>query len=88
MDTADVRARWLTVAGAPRDRVIIDLRGIGDAVRSAVAQRRITVAHLSRQALLATIAASDPTVAPQGSDRPTPSFSTAKLTLHRAAEVE
>ena len=69
------------MTGAPRDRVMIDLRGIGDAVRSAAAQRGTTVAHLARQALLATIAASDPTVTPLGSDSQTPGFSTAKLTL-------
>lgn len=67
--------------GAPRDRVIIDLRGIGDAVRSAAVQRRITVAHLARQALLSTIAESELTVTQPGSDRPTPSYSTSKLTL-------
>jgi hypothetical protein len=68
---ADVRARELNMAGAPRDRVIIDLRGISDAVRSAAAQRRTTVAHLARQALLSTVAASEPTVTPLGSDSPT-----------------
>ena len=67
--------------GALRDRVIIDLRGIGDAVRSAAAQRRITVAQFARQALLATVDASEPNVAPPGSDSPTPSFAIAKLTL-------
>ena len=66
---------------ASRDRVSIDLRGICDAVRSAAAQRGITVAHLARQALLSTIAASEPAAEPLGSVRPTPSFSTAKLTL-------
>ena len=69
------------MAGAPRDRVIIDLRGIGDAVRSAAAQRRISVAHLARQALLSTIAASEPAAEPLGSDSPTPRFASAKLTL-------
>jgi hypothetical protein len=69
------------MAGAPRDRVIVDLRGIGGAVRSAAAQRRVTVAHLARQALLATVDASALTVAPRGSDRPTQNFPTAKLTL-------
>jgi hypothetical protein len=78
---ANMRARELTMAGVPRDRVIIDLRGIGDAVRSAAVQRRTTVAHLARQALLSTIAASEPPVAPPGSDCPAPSFSTTKLTL-------
>ena len=69
------------MAGSPRDRVIIDLRGIGDAVRSAAAQRRVTVAYLARHALLATVGDSHPTSTPLGSDCPTPSFSAAKLTL-------
>jgi hypothetical protein len=69
------------MVSASRDRVIIDLRGIGDAVRSAAAQRGITVAHLARQALLSTTAESELTVAPPGSDSPTLSFSSAKLTL-------
>lgn len=67
--------------GAPRDRVIIDLRGIGDAVRSAAVQRDVTVAHLARQALLSSMAVSEPTVVPPGSDSPTPSFPASKLTL-------
>lgn len=69
------------MAGAPRDRVIIDLRGIGDAVRSAAARRRVTVARLARQALLATVDTREPTVMPLGSDCPTPSLSIVKLTL-------
>ena len=69
------------MAGAPRDRVIIDLRGIGDAMRSAAAQRGVTVAHLARQALLSTIAASEPAAELLGSDSPTPRFASAKLTL-------
>jgi hypothetical protein len=69
------------MTGALRDRVVIDLRGIGDAVRSAAARRGITIAHLARQALLATVGTSEPSVAPPGSDGPTPSFPTVKLTL-------
>ena len=69
------------MASASRDRVIIDLRGIGDAVRSAAAQRRISVAHLARQCLLSAMAPSEPPARPPGSDCPTPSFPTAKLTL-------
>ena len=73
-------ARCVTQMGTPRDRVIIDLRGIGDAVRSTASRRNITVAHLARQALVAAVGANEPTVAP-GSDSPTPCFSTAKVTL-------
>ena len=69
------------MVSASRDRVIIDLRGIGDAVRSAAAQRRISVAHLARQALLSTIAASEPATEPLRSDSPTPRFASVKLTL-------
>jgi hypothetical protein len=42
------------MAGSSRDRVTIDLRGIGDAVRSAAAGRGQTVAALARQALVAS----------------------------------
>jgi hypothetical protein len=38
-----------------RDRVTIDLRGIGDALRSAAAGRDLTVAALARQALVDAI---------------------------------
>jgi hypothetical protein len=40
------------VAGTGRDRVTIDLRGIGDAVRMAARARRTTVADLARTALV------------------------------------
>jgi hypothetical protein len=42
------------MAGSSRDRVTIDLRGIGDAVRSAAAGRGQTVAAFARQALVAS----------------------------------
>jgi hypothetical protein len=45
------------VACASRDRVTIDLRGIGDAVRSAATERSLTVAALARQALLDAVGA-------------------------------
>lgn len=38
-----------------RDRVTIDLRGIGDAVRASAVSRGVTVAHFSRQALIEAI---------------------------------
>jgi hypothetical protein len=41
------------MARSPRDRVAIDLRGIGDAVRSAAAGRGLTLAAFSREALVA-----------------------------------
>jgi hypothetical protein len=40
------------MAGATRDRVTVDLRGIGDAVRDAARTRSITIAALARQALV------------------------------------
>jgi hypothetical protein len=40
------------VAAPSRDRVTIDLRGIGDAVRQAATERGATVAALARQALI------------------------------------
>ena len=42
------------MAGSSRDRVTIDLRGIGDAVRTAAAGRGQTVAAFARQALVAS----------------------------------
>lgn len=41
------------MAGSSRDRVTIDLRGIGDAVRSAAAGRGQTVAAFARESLIA-----------------------------------
>lgn len=43
------------MAGASRDRVTIDLRRIGDAVRSAAAARDLTIAALARHALAEAI---------------------------------
>ena len=43
------------MAGASRDRVTIDLRGIGDAVRAAAACRGMGVAQLVRRALVMSL---------------------------------
>ena len=43
------------MAGASRDRVTIDLRGIGDAVRSAAARQGIGIAQLARRAIVASL---------------------------------
>lgn len=43
------------MAGATRDRVTVDLRGIGDAVRAAAMARQTTIAALVRQALVDAI---------------------------------
>jgi hypothetical protein len=74
--------------GASRDRVTIDLRGIGDAVRAAAACRGMGVAQLVRRAVVMSLDLHVPaTVAPmkQGSDGQTPDEAptreTAKLTL-------
>jgi hypothetical protein len=76
------------VAGPSRDRVTIDLRGIGDAVRAAAACRGMGVAQLVRRALVMSLdLRATATVAPvkPGSDGQTPdkipSRETAKLTL-------
>jgi hypothetical protein len=45
----------MAVAVRSRDRVTIDLRGIGDAVRLAAAQRSMTIAALARHALVELI---------------------------------
>ena len=43
------------MAGAGRDRVSIDLRGVGDIVRAAARTRQITVAAFAREALLEAV---------------------------------
>jgi hypothetical protein len=74
--------------GASRDRVMIDLRGIGDAVRAAAACRGMGVAQRVRRAVVMSLDLHAPaTVAPmkRGSDGQTPdqvpTRETAKLTL-------
>lgn len=74
--------------GASRDRVTIDLRGIGDAVRAAGAVRRTGVAQFVRRALVMSLdlRAMAAAVPPEmGSDGQTPGMiptrDTAKLTL-------
>ncbi len=76
------------VAGTSRDRVTIDLRGIGDAVRAAAACRGMGVAQLVRRALVMSLdLRATATVAPvnPGSDgqspRLAPARETATLTL-------
>jgi hypothetical protein len=74
--------------GASRDRVTVDLRGIGDAVRAAAAVRGMGVAQLVRRALVMSLdLRATATVVPTetGSDSrtsdPVPTRETAKLTL-------
>jgi hypothetical protein len=43
------------MSGASRDRVTVDLRGIGDAVRAAAAVRGMGVAQLVRRALVMSL---------------------------------
>jgi hypothetical protein len=76
------------VAGTSRDRVTIDLRGIGDAVRAAAAFRGMGVAQLVRRALVMSLdLGATAALAPmeRGSDGQTPDLvstrETAKLTL-------
>ncbi len=75
------------MAGTSRDRVTIDLRGIGDAVRAAAAVRGMGVAQLVRRALVMSLDLRTTAVAPieRGSDGQTPdqitTRETAKLTL-------
>jgi hypothetical protein len=77
------------VAGSSRDRVTIDLRGIGEAVRTAAAVRGQTLAAFARQALVAST--DSQALAIEQLDSPaSPSRSFAKLHLRmdeREAEV-
>lgn len=69
------------MAGAARERMTIDLRGISNVVRSAAAPRRVTVASFARQALLCAIGERQPAATQPGSDCPALTAPTAKLTL-------
>jgi hypothetical protein len=69
------------MASASRDRVTIDLRGIGDAVRAAAAGQGITVSQLARRALVASVEGGGAAVHAPGSDGQTPDRSVAKLML-------
>jgi hypothetical protein len=78
------------VAAASRDRVTIDLRGIGDAVRQAASARSTTVAALARQALVHEVGAHPvPGGVPAGAER-APFERVVKITLrlrHSDAET-
>mgnify|MGYP003390550548 FL=1 len=67
--------------GASRDRVTIDLRGIGDAVRAGALQQGLTVSQLARRALVTSIGHAGEHPPAQGSDGPTLTRSVAKLML-------
>lgn len=67
--------------GTSRDRVTIDLRGVGDAVRAAAMRQGLTVSQLARRVLVASIDQRDDRPPARGSDCPTPMRSVAKLML-------
>lgn len=73
------------VASPSRDRVTIDLRGIGDAVRAAAACRGMGVAQLVRRAVVMSLDLRATAAVAAGSDGQTPGQApaqeTAKLTL-------
>lgn len=69
------------MASASRDRVTIDLCGIGDAVRAAAAGHDITVSQLARRALVTSVERGGAAVQAPGSDGQTPDRSVAKLML-------
>jgi hypothetical protein len=75
--------------GSAADRVTINLRGIGDAVRSAAAARSLTIAAFAREALVSALGAAPPTR--ELPDAPSPRLhGTVKLTWRmdvRAAEA-
>ena len=64
-----------------RDRVTIDLRGIGDAVRAAAACRGMGVAQLVRRAVVMSLELRETAAVAVGSDGQTPAQAMAKLTL-------
>jgi hypothetical protein len=77
------------MSGSAGDRVTIDLRGIGDAVRSAAAGRGLTIAAFAREALVSALGEAPPLR--EMPDAPAPRLhGTVKLTWRmdvRAAEA-
>ena len=69
------------MAGPSRDRVTLDLRGIGDAVRAAAASRGMGVAQLVRRAIVMSLDLRATTAVAAGSDGQAPPQAMAKLTL-------
>lgn len=69
------------MASASRDRVTIDLRGIGDAVRAAATSRGLGVAQLVRRAVVMSLDLRATAAVDAGSDGQTPVPLAAKLTL-------
>ena len=69
------------MASPPRDRLMIDLRGIGDAVRAEAARRGITASQLARRALVSSLDASHAVARTLGSDGQTLDRSVGKLML-------
>jgi hypothetical protein len=69
------------MAGATRDRVTVDLRGIGDAVRAAAGVRNTTIAALARQALVDAVGEITPALCGSSIDHIATSRSTVKLIL-------
>ena len=69
------------MASPSRDRVTIDLRGIGDAVRAAAACRGMGVAQLVRRALVMSLDLHATAAVAVVSDGQTPAQAMAKLTL-------
>jgi hypothetical protein len=68
------------MASASRDRVTIDLRGIGNAVRAAAACRYMGVAQLVRRAVVMSLDLRAMAAVAAGSDGQTPGQAMAKLT--------
>ena len=77
------------MAASPRDRVGVDLRGIGNAVRAAARARQVTLATFARDAIVAALRSAAPPAEPsQGID--SAEQQTVKITLrlkHSDAEV-
>ena len=72
------------VAGTSRDRVTIDLRGIGDAVRAAAACRGMGVAQLVRRAVVMSLDLHATATVAVGSNGQTPAQAMAKFGVDAA----
>ena len=72
------------MAGTSRDRVTIDLRGIGDAVRAAAACRGMGVAQLVRRAVVMSLDLHATATVAVGSNGQTPAQAMAKFGVDAA----
>jgi hypothetical protein len=78
--------RHVAMARRSRDRVTIDLCGIGDAARAAAQARNTTLAVFARQALVAALPANVDALPPRAEPRGEPGGTTIKLSVRLSSD--